>query len=187
MYSSSLCAGTTAMTRGNGRSMYPSTLVPLSRSPPRLPRRDAWASEHSRCNPLTSRSGLCNGFDCYDTERWQFCFNPLLRGAASATGRPDPIEEAVDRVSIPYFAGRPLQLLDGGLEGLIINGFQSPTSRGGLCNTEAEGVVGQPLRHVSIPYFAGRPLQLGGTRLGRNHRLAGFNPLLRGATAATRE
>jgi hypothetical protein len=67
--------------------------------------------------------------------------------------------EPTESVSIPYFAGRPLQprirnwryqhphrfqsptsrgglcnpvVLDGGLEGLIV--FQSPTSRGGLCN-----------------------------------------------------
>src|SRR5579884_1449956 len=61
----------------------------------------------------TSRGGLCNG-----------------NGARPSRSR------FLD-VSIPYFAGRPLQL--GGIHdrpGFVQHMFQSPTSRGGLCNSD---------------------------------------------------
>src|SRR5579884_3087835 len=111
-------------------------------------------------------------------------FNPLLRGAAFATlltsgarisevlvsipyfaGRPlqlrSPDEPRAQHiiVSIPYFAGRPLQLIVIDGSGTPHEAFQSPTSRGGLCN----------------------PADLGSTDL----RGARFNPLLRGAAFAT--
>jgi hypothetical protein len=71
-------------------------------------------------------------------------FNPLLRGAASATHRCGVRSIAPSRVSIPYFAGRPLQLVSPYLAGVEWDGFQSPTSRGGLCNRHSE------LEHPSL-------------------------------------
>src|SRR5579884_1352948 len=93
-----------------------------------------------------------------DSYQREIRFNPLLRGAASATqgGRNGTHQP---HVSIPYFAGRPLQLgrrggpRRGGVE------FQSPTSRGGLCNCQSI--------EVQMACY------------GR------FNPLLRGAASAT--
>ncbi len=208
----------------------------------------------------TSRGGLCNRARWPAASSTRRCFNPLLRGAASATQRKTPnlprrrsvsipyfagrplqregpraTEPGPGRVSIPYFAGRPLQhpnsknsgekkarsfnpLLRGAASatevktacgGMERSPFQSPTSRGGLCNLPQQRgqetrsrvsipyFAGRPLqrrgaaahhrrlRRVSIPYFAGRPLQLRDPRLFPEPIPARFNPLLRGAASAT--
>src|SRR5579884_4186060 len=181
----------------------------------------------------TSRGGLCNRTSIRGSTEGRISFNPLLRGAASATGIRRASLSGWTLVSIPYFAGRPLQrggqnatlrsaersfnpLLRGaasatphlsgadaqpvcsfnpllrGAASATVGGalqrpgraaFQSPTSRGGLCNTPVTRrqkwrqlvsihyFAGRPLQpeglvrilmgcRFSIPYFAGRPLQL---------------------------
>src|SRR5579885_3120642 len=110
----------------------------------------------------TSRGGLCNG-----------------NGARPSRSR------FLD-VSIPYFAGRPLQL--GGIHdrpGFVQHMFQSPTSRGGLCNSD-EG-----FRILLGRYQFQSPTARGClckyiTCLPRDTLKPRFNPLLRGAAFATR-
>jgi hypothetical protein len=110
--------------------------------------------------------------------------------------------------SIPYFAGRPLQLAQTRWTASRLDWPQSPTSRGGRCNPVLDRAP--PVRRLaSIPYFAGRPLQLRDERVlkaldrllqsptsrgGRCNPVASrtpsprtrcFNPLLRGAAVAT--
>ncbi len=63
--------------------------------------------------------------------------------------------------------------------------FQSPTSRGGLCNYGKKNVSAYRGNPVSIPYFAGRPLQPVSVAAGSYSGPMGFNPLLRGAAFAT--
>src|SRR5579884_737070 len=136
-------------------------------------------------------------------------FNPLLRGAAFATlltsgarisevlvsipyfaGRPlqlrSPDEPRAPHiiVSIPYFAGRPLQLIVIDGSGTPHEAFQSPTSRGGLCNPPVVVDGGLILNGFQSPTSRGglcNPADLGSTDL----RGARFNPLLRGAAFAT--
>src|SRR5579884_1011331 len=154
----------------------------------------------------TSRGGLCNWgvVAVHGEEGWSF--NPLLRGAASATVRASRSRWPATGVSIPYFAGRPLQLGQRPRGGATWRLFQSPTSRGGLCNlcpppgqTLAPGFNPllrgaasatcaphrvRPSPQVSIPYFAGRPLQRVTVEV-TDLAIEGFNPLLRGAASAT--
>src|SRR5579884_167233 len=157
----------------------------------------------------TSRGGLCNRTSIRGSTEGRISFNPLLRGAASATGIRRASLSGWTLVSIPYFAGRPLQRIkelncDG-----VVAWFQSPTSRGGLCNggdrmppcvppsaVSIPYFAGRPLQHliypgqplsvcaVSPPYFAGRPLQRWGARCSGPDEPR-FNPLLRGAASAT--
>ncbi len=63
--------------------------------------------------------------------------------------------------------------------------FQSPTSRGGLCNWRATKAQSKAARGVSIPYFAGRPLQQPPGPAPATLPTDSFNPLLRGAAFAT--
>src|SRR5579884_2135785 len=136
----------------------------------------------------TSRGGLCNG-----------------NGARPSRSR------FLD-VSIPYFAGRPLQL--GGIHdrpGFVQHMFQSPTSRGGLCNSDEGFRILLGRYQFQSPTSRGglcnredrgrvpadppggfqSPTSRGGlcnyiTFLPRDTLKPRFNPLLRGAAFATR-
>src|SRR5579875_2068607 len=164
----------------------------------------------SRVARVSIRDDLCNSGSWSRTARIATRgFNPLLHEATSATwsvAAPSPRGQL--SVSIPYFTGRPLQrgssggpgrdlgrcfnpLLHGATSATLEAGglafrvekFQSPTSRGDLCNrtpttwpsrsrcfnpllhgatsaTGCSGATAWPGRTVSIPYFTGRPLQL---------------------------
>src|SRR5579884_1199798 len=135
-------------------------------------------------NPLLRGATSATGAAGDDRPRLQR-FNPLLRGATSATGGNDDGRIAAESVSIPYFAGRPLRRTK--LADRVVGDrlFQSPTSRGDLCDLQRSLNPLLEFLPVSIPYFAGRPLrQLVLTVAGAQANC--FNPLLRGATSATR-
>src|SRR5579884_3843117 len=137
-----------------------------------------------RFNPLLRGATSATGAAGDDRPRLQR-FNPLLRGATSATGGNDDGRIAAESVSIPYFAGRPLRRTK--LADRVVGDrmFQSPTSRGDLCDLQRSLNPLLEFLPVSIPYFAGRPLrQLVLTVAGAQANC--FNPLLRGATSATR-
>src|SRR5579884_3667151 len=133
----------------------------------------------------TSRGGLCNRTSIRGSTEGRISFNPLLRGAASATGIRRASLSGWTLVSIPYFAGRPLQRIkelncDG-----VVAWFQSPTSRGGLCKGGHRMPPCVPPSAVSIAYFVGRPLQRGRQNATLRSAERSFNPLLRGAASAT--
>ncbi len=135
----------------------------------------------------TSRGGLCNPANTCRGPTAPNGFNPLLRGAASATsGGPRSGRQAPTPRFNPLLRGAasatPLGRM--GSEWALADRFQSPTSRGGLCNPSGAG-ESPSSPEVSIPYFAGRPLQLAGAARRPGLAPGGFNPLLRGAASAT--
>src|SRR5579875_1759194 len=87
----------------------------------------------------TSRGDPCNRLQWSYRLAGEDGFNPLLHGATSATKDSVVVLQEEEMVSIPYFTGRPLQL-QGSVSPSSIGGpFQSPTSRGDLCNVEHLG------------------------------------------------
>src|SRR5436190_15963979 len=96
-------------------------------------------------------------------------FNPLHRGAATATGRRGGPLHPAPGASIPYIAGRRLQPSFPTSASLSLLGF-NPLHRGAA--TATHGPQHPPLRRsaaASIPYIAGRRLQL--DYLVRTHAL----------------
>src|SRR5579884_70634 len=109
-------------------------------------------------NPLLRGAASATGGQNATLRSAERSFNPLLRGAASAT--PDLSGADAQPVCSfnPLLRGAASATVGGALQRPGRAAFQSPTSRGGLCNTPA--TRRQKWRQlVSIPYFAGRPLQ----------------------------
>ncbi len=69
-------------------------------------------------------------------------FNPLLHGAASAPGCAIGCPRAAPSGFNPLLHGAASATPIAGVAGLCFDQFQSPTSRGGLCNCHSE--LGQP-------------------------------------------
>ncbi len=97
----------------------------------------------SRVARVSIRDDLCNSGSWSRTTRIATRgFNPLPHGATSATRKVVCGHHGPQEVSIPYLTGRPLQLFTS--EGVVgrCDAFQSPTSRGDLCNRHCE--LGRP-------------------------------------------
>src|SRR5579875_2125384 len=107
------------------------------------------------------------------------------RERAATVTQPPPAHRRRDRhlVSIPYFAGRPLQLIRSWNRPTRGTSF-NPLLRGAATATRDQVLTVWRAGGVSIPYFAGRPLQQVHPEVGRASP-SGFNPLLRGAATAT--
>jgi len=82
----------------------------------------------------TSRGDLCNSFSSSRSHHALRVSIPYFAGRPLQLTAHAPMRQVKEEVSIPYFAGRPLQHLGGTIRRARAHWFQSPTSRGDLCN-----------------------------------------------------
>src|SRR6266700_6603135 len=130
----------------------------------------------------TSRGSDCNRRSSAHLRRLPG-FNPLRRGAATATRRRLAPHGGDGRASIPYVAGQRLQPA-GSRPGRPSPSSFNPLRRGAATATVLRALAALVLRAASIPYVAGQRLQRA-PRTSRRTVPRSFNPLRRGAATAT--